>query len=136
MGRGMPHLQSATEPYLMACHRLGLPEDSFEDVFDEPLVVQRLMCYPAKRSVSSDPSELGCGAHYDFGGLTLLRQSDAPGLQVQPPAVANESSSKVDAASYSTVEGTFYSDLQNCHANEWMDVVAGPDHLVVTFGEA
>jgi len=146
--RGMPHLQSATEPYLMACHRiglellmvlsrsLGLPEDSFEEVFDEPLVVQRLMCYPAKRSVSSDPSELGCGAHYDFGGLTLLRQSDAPGLQVQPPAVVSESSSKVEAAPYSTIEGTFYSDLQNYHANEWMDVVAEPDDLVVTFGEA
>merc|ERR1712190_269952 len=60
------------------------------------------------------------------------------GLQVQPPAVVSESSSqvRVDAAPYSTIEGTFYSDLQNCHANEWMDVVAEPDHLVVTFGEA
>jgi len=148
--RGMPHLQSATEPYLRACHHiglelltilsrsLGLPEDGFEEMFDEPLVVQRLMRYPAKSSVSSDPSELGCGAHYDFGGLTLLRQSDAPGLQVQPPAGVSESSSnvRVDAAQYSTVEGTFYSDLQNYHANEWMDVVAEPEDLVVTFGEA
>merc|ERR1740129_300299 len=122
----------------MLSRSLGLPEDSFEEIFDEPLVVQRLMCYPAKSSVSSDPSELGCGAHYDFGGLTLLRQTDAPGLQVQPPAVVSESSSKVrvDAALDSTVEGTFYSDLRNYHANEWIDVVAEPDHLVVTFGEA
>merc|ERR1719210_1110463 len=144
----MPHLQSATEPYLRAGHHLGLellavlsrslglPDDSFEEIFDEALVVQRLMRYPVKSRLSSDPSELGCGAHYDFGGLTLLRQSDAPGLQVQPPAVVSESSSKVDAAPYSTIEGTFYSDLRNYHANEWMDVVAESDHLVVTFGEA
>merc|ERR1719433_2229513 len=148
--RGMPHLQSATEPYLKACHQigveflmvlsrsLGLPEDSFEEVFDEPLVVQRLMRYPARSSLSSDPSELGCGAHYDFGGLTLLRQSDAPGLQVQPPAAVCEASERVnvDGAAYSTISGTFYSDLQNYHASQWTDVVAMPDHLVVTFGEA
>merc|ERR1719433_914915 len=148
--RGMPHLQSATEPYLKACHQigveflmvlsrsLGLPEDSFDEVFDEPLVVQRLMRYPAKSSLSSDPSELGCGAHYDFGGLTLLRQSDAPGLQVQPPAAVCKASEKVkvDGAAYSTISGTFYSDLQNYHASQWIDVVAEPDHLVVTFGEA
>lgn len=122
----------------MLSRSLGLPEDSFGEVFDEPLVVQRLMRYPARSSLSSDPSELGCGAHYDFGGLTLLRQSDAPGLQVQPPAVVSESSAKVKVggAAYSTITGTFYSDLQNYHASQWTDVVAEPDHLVVTFGEA
>jgi len=148
--KSMPHLQGATEPYLKAglkvgmelfsvlSRSLGVPEDSFEEVFDEPLVVQRLMHYPAKDNLtSSDPAELGCGAHYDFGGLTILRQSDVGGLQVQTPAVASGAGNvKVDGGAYSTTSGTFYSDLQNYHANEWMDVDSKPDILVVTFGEA
>merc|ERR1740121_879225 len=146
----MPHLQSATEPYLRAGHHLGLelltvlsrslglPEDSFEEVFDEPLVVQRLMCYPAKSSVSADPEELGCGAHYDFGGLTLLRQTDAPGLQVQRPARdgVDNSHVNIDSAAYSTTQGTFFSDVHNTHSIEWTPVEANSNLLVVTFGEA
>merc|ERR1711959_460943 len=118
---------------------LGLPEDSFDEVFDEPLVVQRLMHYPAKDNLTrADPEELGCGAHYDFGGLTILRQSDVPGLQVQPPVAFSHGTghTKVDGGAYSTTSGTFYSDLQNYHVNEWMPVDATPDLLVVTFGEA
>jgi len=147
----MPHLQNATEPYLKAglkvgmellsvlSRSLGLQEDSFEEVFDEPLVVQRLMHYPVQGNLSGiDPTELGCGAHYDFGGLTLLRQIDVPGLQVQPPAVALDGTAhvKVDGGAYSTTSGTFYSDLQNHHSHEWVPVDAEPDLLVVTFGEA
>jgi len=148
----LPHLKSATEPYLRDASRvglellavvarsLGLPEDSFENVFDEPLVVQRLMHYPARSNLTGtyDPSEIGCGAHYDFGGLTLLRQTDVPGLQVQPPVAPSETLLKVktDDAAYSTTRGTFYSDLQNYHANQWVNVDAKPDDLVVTFGEA
>jgi isopenicillin N synthase-like dioxygenase len=118
---------------------LGLSEDSFEEVFHEPLVVQRLMHYPAKANLTSaDPAELGCGAHYDFGGLTILRQSDVPGLEVQVPVVLSNGtgSVKVEGGAYSTTSGTFYSDLQNYHANEWTKVDAKPDLLVVTFGEA
>lgn len=149
--KSRPHLQRATEPYLRAglkvgrellsvlSRSLGLPEDSFDEVFDEPLVVQRLMQYPAKENLTiKDPEELGCGAHYDFGGLTLLRQSDLPGLQVQSPATLSDGTSrvKVDGGAYSTTSGTFYSDLQNYHSNEWTNVEAEPDTLVVTFGEA
>lgn len=142
----MPHLQNATEPYLKAALGLGeellaavargvgLPDDGFAEVFAEPLVVQRLMRYPAKQNVSSAQSgELGCGAHYDFGGLTLLRQVDKPGLQVQPPARRGVT---IDGALYSTLQGTFYSDLQNTHKEEWMSVESSPDLVVATFGEA
>jgi len=147
----MPHLQSATAPYLVAglkvgmellsvlSRSLGLPEDSFNEVFDEPLVVQRLMHYPARGNLNNtDPTELGCGAHYDFGGLTILRQIDVPGLQVQPPAAfkRNVAQVKVDGGAYSTTTGTFFSDLENHHVNEWIDVDAEPDTLVVSFGEA
>jgi len=142
----MPQLQNSTEPYLKAAlglgHELlaavarsvGLPDDGFAEVFAEPLVVQRIMRYPDRQNVSSaHPGELGCGAHYDFGGLTLLRQTDTPGLQVQPPA---QSGLTIDGAPYSTMQGTFYSDLQNTHKDEWVSVESPPDMMVVTFGEA
>jgi len=142
----MPHLRNATEPYLKAAlglgqellaavaRSVGLPDDGFAEVFAEPLVVQRLMHYPARQNVSSvQPGELGCGAHYDFGGLTLLRQTDKPGLQVQPPARRGVT---IDGAPYSTMQGTFYSDLQNTHKDEWVSVESPPDLVVVTFGEA
>jgi isopenicillin N synthase-like dioxygenase len=147
----MPQLQNATEAYLKAAmgvgtellsavaRSVGLPENGFAEIFDEPLVMQRLMRYPAKDNVSnSDSVDLGCGAHYDFGGLTLLRQTDAPGLQVMPPAEHGSDGQHViiEQAPYSTVQGTFYSDLHNVHASEWVPIDLHPDLLVVTFGEA
>lgn len=160
----MPQLQNATEPYLryslnvgkellaVVARSVGLPEDGFGDIFGEPLVVQRLMRYPPKNDVNNmqvtnatgenvteyELSSLGCGAHYDFGGLTLLRQADSPGLQVQPPtqSCSDADCVRVDGGSYGTTRGTFYSDLQNSHTKEWMNVDARPDSLVVTFGEA
>lgn len=142
----MPHLQNATEPFLKAALSLGqelleavarsvgLPDNGFAKVFTEPLVVHRLMHYPARGNTNSTQlEELGCGAHYDFGGLTLLRQMDAHGLQVQPPS---QNGITVDGVPYSTMQGTFWSDLQNIHKDEWVPVKSEPDEIVVTFGEA
>merc|ERR1712087_607661 len=39
-------------------------------------------------------------------------------------------------APYSTVQGTFYADLYNNHADKWVPVEFNPNLLVVTFGEA
>merc|ERR1712151_790600 len=123
----------------MGARSVGLPNNGFAEIFDEPLVVQRLMRYPAKNNINTTNSEgLGCGAHYDFGGLTLLRQIDAPGLQVMPPAqpVSGDHYVKVEHTLFSTVQGTFYADLHNTHADKWVPVEFNPDLLVVTFGEA
>jgi len=147
----MPQLQNATEPYLRAAYgvglellsavalSVGLPEDGFADIFDEPLVIERLMRYPTKANVEGvDHADLGCGAHYDFGGLTLLRQTDVPGLQVMPPAQPQSDGHyvKVEQAPYSTVRGTFYADLHNSHTDKWVPVEFDADLLVVSFGEA
>lgn len=147
----MPQMQNATEPYLKAAFgvavellsavalSLGLPEDGFAATFDEPLVIERIMRYPTKETMDSvDQADLGCGAHYDFGGLTLLRQTDAPGLQVMPPAGphSEEQQVEVEHAAYSTVQGTFYADLHNNHTDKWVPVEFDPQFLVVTFGEA
>lgn len=143
----MPSLQSATQAYLKAAYgvgnellsvvarSVGLPDDGLSGVFDEPLVVQRLIRYPARSSVLG-ANVIGCGAHYDFGGLTLLKQS-VPGLQVQPPVSSvDERRVAVNGAAYGTTQGTFFSDIQNVHSSEWLAVDAVPEYLVVTYGEA
>merc|ERR1712061_535272 len=68
----MPRLKTDTEPYMagalglgtellsVVARAVGLPDGGFADIFDEPLVVQRLMRYPAKINVSAaNPEELG-----------------------------------------------------------------------------
>jgi len=146
----MPELRNASGAYLKGMYSVGmellsavalsvgLPEDGLADIFDEPLVIERIMRYPTKANLSGvDHEDLGCGAHYDFGGVTLLRQVDAPGLEVMPPAQpGSEDNVKVEQAPFSTVQGTFYADLHNTHADRWVPVSFDPDLLVVTFGEA
>merc|ERR1712060_170362 len=133
----LPQLRNATEKYLKAASgvglellsvvalSVGLPENGFADIFDEPLVIERIMRYPTTDNLNGmDNAEIGCGAHYDFGGLTLLRQTDAPGLQVQRPTWPGSDGThvKVERAAYSTARGTFFSDLYNNHSIDWTPV--------------
>ncbi|WMS41332.1 2-oxoglutarate and iron-dependent oxygenase domain-containing protein [Acuticoccus sp. MNP-M23] len=64
---------------------LDLPEDFFTDRLDHPTSILRLLHYPAVSHVADRAAlpETGCGAHSDYGYLTILAQDDRGGLQVQ-----------------------------------------------------
>jgi isopenicillin N synthase-like dioxygenase len=66
---------------LSAC-ALDMPEDFFVPYYDRFRATLRCAHYPAQ-TVEPEPGQLRYGAHSDYGGLTLLRQDEAPGgLQV------------------------------------------------------
>ncbi|MGY4830645.1 isopenicillin N synthase family dioxygenase [Sphaerotilaceae bacterium SBD11-9] len=90
---GLSGFREAMERYFVAAHELGaevvralalsldLPEGHFEDYLRDASATLRLLHYPPQPPNPS-PGEKGCGAHTDFGGVTLLMQDDCGGLQV------------------------------------------------------
>lgn len=83
---------------------LGLPPGHFDASMRGPTCTTRLLHYPPQ-PVRAQPGQIGCGAHTDWGALTLLAQDDAGGLQVQ----------RTDGS--------------------WLDVQPLPDALVVNTGD-
>jgi isopenicillin N synthase-like dioxygenase len=61
---------------------LGLPAGHFNRFMQQPMCTTRLLHYPPQPAQAA-PGQIGCGAHTDWGALTLLAQDDAGGLQVQ-----------------------------------------------------
>jgi isopenicillin N synthase-like dioxygenase len=83
---------------------LGLDRDHFAPALVDPLVWLRLLHYPPP-SIRRSEHQLACGAHSDYGTVTLLAQDDVGGLEVRRR------------------DGT------------WMRVRTDPDQIVVNLGD-
>ena len=59
---------------------LGLEEVHLDRFFDRSFWVMRLISYPqpSRSHIGDSDSALGCGAHTDYGCLTILNQDDDP----------------------------------------------------------
>jgi isopenicillin N synthase-like dioxygenase len=57
---------------------LDLPEDHFDAAYADPALTLRFVNYP-DQEVPPKPGQLRYGEHHDYGGLTILRQDNAPG---------------------------------------------------------
>ena len=64
---------------------LDLPADWFEFAYEHPNAVLRLIKYPP-HPANAALNQLGAGAHTDWGGVTLLAQDEAGGLEVRNAA--------------------------------------------------
>lgn len=90
---GVPGFQPVMEHYYAKLEALGamlmtgiavsldLGADYFEGFCTDPQCGLRLIHYPPQPA-NAAPDEKGCGAHTDWGGLTILMQDDVGGLQV------------------------------------------------------
>ncbi|NML48311.1 isopenicillin N synthase family oxygenase [Ramlibacter sp. G-1-2-2] len=84
---------------------LDLPEDFFSGFYREPSLTLRFVNYPDQEE-PPEPGQLRYGAHHDYGGLTVLRQDEAPG------------------------------GLQICdREGRWHDVPPHPDSFVINVGD-
>ncbi len=60
---------------------LDLDKHYFDECFQEPMAFLRLLHYSKEKS-DVDRGIFACGAHSDYGMITLLATDDTPGLQI------------------------------------------------------
>lgn len=84
---------------------LALPPSFFADQPGEMMYHLRLIHYPPQSRMTPEPGQWGCGAHTDYGTLTVLADDGVGGLQVR------------------------------MRSGEWVDVAVPEGELVVNIGD-
>ena len=82
---------------------MGQSPDFFDPAYAKPLARGQLVYYPAMSAADVGAQRFGAAAHSDFGALTILKQDDVGGLQVQ-----NLSGDWIDAP---PIAGTFVCNI-------------------------
>lgn len=101
---------------------LDIPEDFFEDKVDKPLAQLRTLHYPPQAG-HIEAETLGCGAHTDYGCLTILAQDDVGGLQL-----CNSAGEWISAP---PIPGTFVVNIGDQMARWTNDIFAATRHRVI-----
>ncbi|WP_416422280.1 2-oxoglutarate and iron-dependent oxygenase domain-containing protein [Pseudomonas sp. App30] len=102
---------------------LDIDEDFFDQRFEDPVSVLRMIHYPPRQTASS-PEQQGAGAHTDYGCVTLLYQDSAGGLQVR-----NVDGQWIDAP---PIDGTFVVNLGDMMARWSNDQYVSTPHRVIS----
>jgi isopenicillin N synthase-like dioxygenase len=110
--------------HLMAAFALSLdlPQGYFRPMIDQAMGALRLLHYPPQAATVVD-NAVGCGAHTDYGCLTILAQDANGGLQVQ-----NRAGEWIAAP---PVPGAFVVNLGDQMARWTNDVFAATPHRVI-----
>jgi isopenicillin N synthase-like dioxygenase len=101
---------------------LELPEDFFDKDLDLPMATLGPLHYPPQRGQISE-TQIGAGAHTDFGCLTILAQDPVGGLQVR-----NAAGEWVDAP---YIEDSFVVNIGDMMARWTNDIFASTLHRVI-----
>jgi isopenicillin N synthase-like dioxygenase len=101
---------------------LGLPADYFDGAYDRSLSALRVLHYPPHPG-TFDGTQYGAGPHTDYGGVTLLAQDDAGGLEVR-----RRDGEWIGVA---PVAGTFVCNIGDAMMRWTNDVYASNAHRVV-----
>ncbi|MBM7062874.1 2OG-Fe(II) oxygenase [Pseudomonas sp. UL073] len=102
---------------------LGIDRDFFDQRFEQPISVFRMIHYPPRHTASSAEQQ-GAGAHTDYGCVTLLYQDNAGGLQVQ-----NVRGEWIDAP---PIDGTYVVNIGDMMARWSNDLYKSTPHRVVS----
>jgi isopenicillin N synthase-like dioxygenase len=101
---------------------LDCPADFFSRHMQRTVSVLRLIHYPSAEARQS-PEQQGCGAHSDYGCITILAQDDVGGLQVRA-----KNGSWINAA---PIPGTFVINIGDLMARWTNDRYVSTLHRVV-----
>lgn len=130
----LPEMRTALTAYFDACNQLGwrllkvfataldLPEDHFTGSIDKPMTRCSIIYYPPQQ-VDAGADQFGVAPHTDFGTMTLLRQDDVGGLQVQDR--------NGDWVTAHPIEGTIVVNVGDLLARWTNDRFASTPHRVV-----